>query len=358
MKPFQPVSTTDQLATHLREQIYQGRIAKEMPGINQLANTLGCSPRTVLGAVKQLVHEGLVTKQGAGRPSLVTLENSKKTPTLRIQLIMYDREDSEYDIVSRYLMQIQNHLENAGHAFSFSNKTLQQLGMNVGRLARHVERTEADAWIISSGSRDILEWFAGQSKPAFALFGRRRGLPVAGIGPDKENAMREATNHLLALGHKRIVLLNRPSRRLPTPGLPERAFLETLNKAGIVTGNYNLPDWNGTIDGIQKLLDEIFRLTPPTAIIVDESQIFISVQNNLARRGIFAPQHVSLISADQDPYFDYLRPTVAHVRYDTVSWARRITKWAHNVAINKDDRLQSLTKTELVKGETIGAPAI
>jgi DNA-binding LacI/PurR family transcriptional regulator len=268
--------------------------------------------------------------------------------------MMYDREDSDYDIVSRYLTQIQTHLENAGHAFSFSNKTLQQLDMNVGRVARHVEQADADAWIVSSGSREILEWFAGQAKPAFALFGRRRGLAIAGIGPDKESAMRETTRHLIHLGHRRIVLLNRPSRRLPSPGLPERAFLETLNQAGIMTGDYNLPNWDGSVDGVQKILDEVFRLTPPTAVIVDEAQIFISVQNALARRGILAPEHVSLVSADQDPYFDYLRPSVAHVRYETEPWAKRITKWANNVAIGKDDFRQSLTKTELVKGGTMG----
>jgi DNA-binding LacI/PurR family transcriptional regulator len=221
-----------------------------------------------------------------------------------------------------------------------------------------VEQAEADAWIISSGSREILEWFASQAKPAFALFGRRRGLPIAGIGPDKESAMRETTNQLIDLGHRFIILLNRPSRRLPSPGLPECVFLETLNKAGIITGDssYNLPNWDGSIDGVHKILHEVFRFTPPTAIIVDESQIFISVQNDLARRGILAPEHVSLVSADQDPYFDYLRPSVAHVRYDTQPWARRITKWASNVAIGKDDRRQSLTKTELVKGATMGPP--
>jgi len=359
MRPFQPLSTTDQLVMHLREEIYQGRITREMPGINQLANTLGCSPRTVIGAVQQLEHEGLITKQGAGRPSLITPEKSISTPTLRVQLMMYDREDSDYDIVSRYFTQIQTHLENAGHAFSFAQKTLRQLDMDVNRVARHVQQTEADAWIVSSGSREILEWFSGQAKPAFALFGRRRGLSIAGTGPDKESAMREVTDHLIHLGHRRIILLVRPSRRLPSPGVPECAFLETLSQAGIITGDssYYLPNWDGSIEGVHKILYQVFRLTPPTAIIVDEAQIFISVQNDLARCGILAPEHVSLVSADQDPYLDYLRPTVAHVRYETEPWARRITKWANNVAIGKDDRRQSLTKTTLVKGATIGPPA-
>lgn len=99
-----------------------------------------------------------------------------------------------------------------------------------------------------------------------------------------------------------------------------------------------MPNWDGSIGGIHRVLDEMFRFTPPTAILIDEPQIFLSVLHDLARRGILAPEHVSLVATDQDPYFDYTRPTVAHIRYDTKPWARWITKWANHVAIGKEDR--------------------
>ena len=357
MKPFQPLSAIDQLAEHLRSEIFAGRIIREMPGINQLATILGCSPRTVIAAVKQLEHEGLITKQGAGKPSLITPENSDRPPALRIQMILYDREDNEYDDISAFILQIKGHLENAGHAFSFGSKTLEQLGMNVKRLARYMKDVDVDAWIISSGSREILQWLSEGDVPAFTLFGRRRGLPIAGVGPDKEGGIRDATRRLIELGHQRIVMLTRPSRRLPNPGLPERAFLETLEKAGIMTGGYNLPDWDGTMEGLPKILSETFRLTPPTAVVVDEPQIFISAQHELARRGILAPEHVSMVCTDQDSYFNYFRPSIAHVRYHTDPWARRITKWANDIAIGKDDRRQTLTKVTFVEGGTIGPAA-
>jgi DNA-binding LacI/PurR family transcriptional regulator len=97
----------------------------------------------------------------------------------------------------------------------------------------------------------------------------------------------------------------------------------------------------------------MFRLTPPTAIIIDEAKVFIAVQQDLARRGILAPEHVSLVATDQDAYFDYIRPTVAHIRCDTTPWARRITKWADHVAIGKEDRRQTLTQASFVEGGTI-----
>jgi hypothetical protein len=38
---------------------------------------------------------------------------------------------------------------------------------------------------VLSGSRRLPEWFVEHKVPMFALFGRWRGLPVAGVGPDK-----------------------------------------------------------------------------------------------------------------------------------------------------------------------------
>lgn len=353
MKAFKPLSTADQLASHLRSEIFTGSISKEMPGINLLAARLECSPRTVSAAIQLLLHEGILTKQGPGLPFLITPEKSACPPGLRVQLMLYDREESEPDMLSPWIVQIRSHLENAGHTFSIALKTLQQLGMNVGRVARYVKKTDTDAWIIASGSREVLQWFSEQPKPAFALFGRRRGLRIAGIGPDKVTAYRDVTQRLIELGHRRIILLNRPSRRLPSPGLPELAFIETLQKAGVVTGPYNMPNWDGSVGGIRRILDEMFRLTPPTAILIDESQIFLSVQHALARCGILAPEQVSLVATDQDPNFAYLRPTVAHIHYDTKPWARRIAKWADDAVIGKENRRQSLTKATFVEGGTI-----
>jgi DNA-binding LacI/PurR family transcriptional regulator len=61
----------------------------------------------------------------------------------------------------------------------------------------------------------VLEWFAAQPEPSFAIFGRRGGLPIAATGPEKATATMAATRELIRLGHRRIVFMVRPRRRLP-----------------------------------------------------------------------------------------------------------------------------------------------
>jgi DNA-binding LacI/PurR family transcriptional regulator len=226
--------------------------------------------------------------------------------------------------------------------------------MDVKRVSRMVARTEADAWVVGAGSREVLEWFAKQKTPAFALFGRMEGLPIAGTKPDHVPAFAAATRHLAGLGHRRIALLARSERRLPDPGRAERAFLEELEVHGIRTGTYNLPDWEGSPESIYPCLESLFGATPPTALFVEEAPMFFAAQQFLSNRGLRVPQDVSLVCADADRSFEWCRPTVAHIRWDHRPVVRRVLRWAAKVSRDKEDRRQSFTKAEFVEGGTVG----
>ncbi len=100
-------------------------------------------------------------------------------------------------------------LQGAGFAASFSNKSLKDLGMDSGRVARLVATQPADAWVVSAGSRDVLEWFSEQPVPAIAMLGRFSGLPIAAACQSKSPAILAAVRKLVSLGHRRIVMLGR-----------------------------------------------------------------------------------------------------------------------------------------------------
>ena len=225
--------------------------------------------------------------------------------------------------------------------------------MNVGRVARLVWRTEADAWVVGAGSREVLEWFAAQPVPAFALFGRRRGLPIAGVGPDHVSAAVAVTRRLIELGHRRIVMLARRMQRLPVPGAVVRAVLNEMAVHGIETGAFNLPDWEETSEGFHGCLKELFRLTPPTAMIIDEAPFLVAALQFIGGWGLRVPGDVSLVCTDGDPAFAWCQPAVAHIRWGSRPVVRRVMRWAANVSHGKDDRHQSLTKAEFIAGGTI-----
>ena len=354
MQPLRLVSAVEQVAAHLREEMRRGSLTGAMPGVQRLAAELGVSPKTMAAALRQLSHEGWVVGHGPRRKRRVGLAGGGATPRpLRIALMAYE----PVDITEGYVIELRHLLMEAGHTAFFTEKSLMELGMNVARIDRLFRRTEADAWVLAAGSREVLEWFCAQSVPAFALFGRRAGLPIAAAGPDKPPAYAAAARQLIDLGHRRIVLVARQVRRLPELGRSERAFLNELEAHGVPVSDYNLPDWEETGEGLQHLLVELFRVTPPTAMIIDETPLFAAVQQFLAGRGIRVPGQVSLICTDADRTFAWCRPSIAHIRWDSGPIVRRIVRWAATVSRGGRDVKQTLTEAEFIAGGTIGPAA-
>jgi DNA-binding LacI/PurR family transcriptional regulator len=326
-------SITAQVAAHLGNELRRGRWRGAMPGRNQLAEELGVSSRTVDLALQMLEKERLLVAQGNGRSRLITVpQTAVEAPELRVALLMGDHATRLPNILHHLL-------DRAGHRAFFTSKTLLELGMDVRRIAHLVRKVNADAWIVGAGSRAVLEWFAGQPTPAFALFGHRYGLPIAGVGPDKAPVMAEAA---------------RRSVRLPQPTPILRAFLDELEAAELVTGPFNLPDWDESDQGFENILNSLFAHTPPTALILDEPFEYHAAYHHITRRGLRVPEDVSLVCTDYHPTFAWCRPTIAHFFWDYRPVVRRAVRWANNIALGKEDRRQSGTKVKFVAGGTIG----
>jgi len=344
-------TAAEQVAAHLRAEITSGRLGGIMPGVLRLEAGLGVNRNTLEAALRLLEHEGLLAPQGAGRRRRIEAPASGASARpLRVAILVYEAADRKID----YMVDLKHELEVAGQVAFYAEKPLLELRMEVKRIARMVARTEADAWVVMAGSREVLEWFPGQGIPVFALFGRLRAVPVAGVGPDKPPAHAAATRHLIGLGHRRIVLLARRLRRLPKPGASEQAFLNELAAHGIEPGSYHLPDWEESVEGFHARLDALFRVMPPTALIIQEAFLFTAARNYLAGRGIRVPEDVSLVCTDNDPTFAWCRPTIAHIRWDSAPVVRRVVRWAGNVARGRKDRRQTLTPAEFVPGGTVG----
>ncbi len=348
MESLTILSAAEQVAVHLRGELLRGSLSGTMPGVNPLAEELGVNHKTVRAALRQLEDEGLLVDQGSGLQRLIVLPRGDAPSALRIAPLASDSASENFIIELRHL------LEKAGHTPLYLEKTLQDLGMDAMRVAGFVRRTKADAWVVISGSREVLEWFSEQETPAFALAGRRTGLPIAGIGPDKIPVTAEVTRRLIALGHRRISVLCRRPVRKPQPAESLRAFLAELQASGIATGEYNLPDWEESKEGFGRALDSLFGRTPPTALILDEPYLYYATYHYLATRGIRVPKDISLVCTDGDPGFVWCQPSIAHFKWDQLPVLRRIVRWTNNVSRGKEDKGQTLTKAEFVEGGTVG----
>jgi DNA-binding LacI/PurR family transcriptional regulator len=355
MHPVPRLSILDQITEHLRKGVRQGRWRGAMPGVRELAADLNAGRNTVQAALRQLAEEKVLRARGQGR-SRAIIQPRAARHSLRAGILLYEALSVEQPLATQVLFQIRHELEMAGHEVFFAAQTQQELQHDLRRIARHVGENPADAWIVVSSPRALLRWFSRQKTPCFALFGRSAGLAIAGVAVDKVRAFIAATRQLLALGHRRIVCIARRPRTKAVPGKAERAFLEELDAHGIVTGEhrYCLPGWEETPAGFDALLESLFRLTPPTALIVDEIPLVFVVMQFLARRGIKVPGQVSLMATDNDPAFAWGHPPFAHIRWDSAPIVRRVVRWVAAVRRGRAGRKTVNFPAEFVPSGSIG----
>lgn len=352
MQPFRVQTTVDQLAEHLRTEIQSGGLSGEMPGVAQLVRTLGVGTTTVVAALEILKRDGLLEAKGERRRSRIADQKQVAHVGLKVRILLYEDSDAH----DEHMVSLGFKLQERGHQVEYATKTLIDLDFNVERVAKMVQKNDGNAWVIRSGSRPVLEWFAEQPIPSFAMFGRQTGIPMASLATLKSPAMLLAIQRLVTLGHRRIVLLTREERRKPTPGLLERRFIEELERLEITTGAYNLPDWENNPQHLHQCLSSLFQRTPPTALLISEPALFFAVQNYLLTQGLVVPRDVSLLSLEKHPSFEWFRPRVSLIQTDSQRWVPRVVQWAENVAKGKEDKRETLIQSKFIEGGTIGPP--
>jgi len=350
MADFRVRTAAEQVADYVREAIIRRDWAERLPGASRLAKEFGVGKSTVERALALLEAEGWLIPQGDRCSRRIEMARVSRERSWNIEILLYEEGDRRLD----YLLELEYKLQQAGHTANFSSKTLTEMKMDVGRVARYVERVGADAWVVVGGNRKVLEYFADRPEPVYALFGRQDSVAIPGSVIDNTATLVGAVEHLIALGHRRIVTLTREERRNPSPGLFERLFLETLSRHGIPPGAYNLPDWDEGPGGLQRCLDSLYEVTPPTALIIAEPHLLLATQMHLARQGILSPRDVSILSCDSDTAFRAFEPMIAHLRWDAAPLVRNVTRWASQVRQYKQPRRKSVIASEFIEGGTIG----
>ena len=351
MQPIRLLSVGEQTVEHLRKGIQEGRWSSRLPGVVRLAEQCDVSTGVVRGALRRLEAEGVITAGGLGRCRRIVPPEKVVTPLriLRVGILPHDSINDDH-----LLREILRDLEAAGHLVSIAKKSQGQLNHNLHSIIRMTKEIEVDAWIVTAGSRELLEWFSRQSIPTMALYGRSGGLELARTGPDKAPASLDSIRQLIALGHRRIVMIALAGRRKPIPGNVERLVLEEMRNHGIETGPYNLPDWEETPEGLNALMENLFRTTPPTALIISETPKLIAAMQFLARRHIDVPGQVSLISPDLGQELSWCCPSIAHMEWNKEHIVRRVVRWVEAVRKGNPDRETINFPATFVAGGSIG----
>ena len=137
-----------------------------------------------------------------------------------------------------------------------------------------------------------------------------RGLSV---GVDQIDGARQATQHLIDLGHRAIDHVAGPLTYTEAKGR-RTGYDDAMRDAGLVPGELWEGDW--TPASGHRIGRELARRGSSTAVFVANDQMTIGVLHAFAEAGIRVPRDISVVGFDDIPEAGYLNPALTTVRQD------------------------------------------
>ena len=219
-------------------------------------------------------------------------------------------------LMARIVYAAQARLRRDGYIALIIN-SLEGAGLDAGNLAM-LDQRRVDGMMIAVRDEDdgaVIRHLAASQTPALLLDRDLPGLTdTSAVLFDHVEGVSQAVEHLIALGHRRIALVNgfpgvRPSRERA------RGLLGTC-AAHRGTHPDIVPGWFTTEHGRAATIDLMVRRTRPTAIIAGGNQILAGVMQALQELRLAIPDEVSVVTCDDVPMAGFLSPRLATVRRD------------------------------------------
>jgi LacI family transcriptional regulator len=184
---------------------------------------------------------------------------------------------------------------------------------------RYLNSRRVDAILVSPSGEDDHDLLAALGEcdgPIVMLESElRAATPVDAVCADHRSGMREAVEHLVGHGHRRIAALTGPGRR--RSGRERMAgLMEGLTAHGL--GQLALPI--PTDHRAEVAETEVFRAlgepNPPTAFIAGGLPLLIGALRAIHRRGVTIGRDLALVGWDDSPLTELSRPPIAVVDRD------------------------------------------
>lgn len=346
----------EHVAQHLREGFIAGRWRGRLPGVRLLASDFGVSRDVVREALRTVEAEGLVTHEGTGKHRRVTApESTRQSRKLRVGMLLPSPLESDNAHTHQLVSGILRAVESLGHLAFIAPLCSAQLGDRTARIRRHLDDCKADAWIIYSAARSVLEMVTQLARPVFALGGSAEGLSLAGSRTDLTLPIETTVDLLVKQGHRQITLISPPRWRQPGFNHAASAFLHRLEFHGIrVDPSFQVPEWEHSPAGLDVLLRALFFATPPTALLITEPECVGPAMVFLAERGLRVPGHVSLVNLLPDPMQSFYRIELARFDWPVLPHVNGVVRWVRSLARGQNDRRYTTVSPQFVPGMSIG----
>jgi DNA-binding LacI/PurR family transcriptional regulator len=187
------------------------------------------------------------------------------------------------------------------------------------RLYLETMRAEYVAGIILASTSETghdLNLFEGI--PVVALDRIIKDISLDTVVTDNIGGAREAVNHLLSLGHRRIGII-RGQQQMTTSLERQMGYEQALQEFGLPIDPdlIRYADLRRSSEGHQQTVDLLKLPNPPTAIFSTGTMFTLGTLSAIRELGLRVPQDVALVTFDEIPWGELLNPPLTTVPQPT-----------------------------------------
>ncbi|KAA0079225.1 LacI family DNA-binding transcriptional regulator [Mycolicibacterium sp. P9-64] len=185
----------------------------------------------------------------------------------------------------------------------------------------HLERQSVEAIVMIAAQEDALAvaHSANAGSPLIVVEGDLSGRGLS-VGVDQIDGARQATRHLIGLGHRAIYHVSGPLTYTEAKGR-RTGYEEAMQAAGLTPLANVEGDWTAAC-GYEIGL-EVARKGDATAVFVANDQMAIGMLHAFAEKGLRVPDDISIVGFDDIPEAGYLNPALTTIRQDFQAIGRR-----------------------------------
>jgi LacI family transcriptional regulator len=216
------------------------------------------------------------------------------------------------------------------------------------------------AGIIMSPARGSNAWnFARQwpaAIPAVITMRRMIDSPLPYVGPDNRKGAREAVEHLLGLGHRRIGFLGADAT-MTTQQERVSGWRDALNGHGVVADETLIIEEAPTRAGGRAALGKALeRPRPPTAMVCYNDIVAMGATRELRARGLVPGRDIAVVGFDDIAEAEHNAPPLTTVNAETREMGRRCAQSLLGLIRREDPAGLSFSgHSRLVVRESCGA---
>jgi GntR family transcriptional regulator, arabinose operon transcriptional repressor len=312
-----------QLLNDLRHKVMTGVLQphERLPSEWELVTTLGISRATVQHAWQAAEQEGLIYRV-AGKGTFVSEPRSKSATQRAFGLVIPDFRSST-----------------AANTLSGAERVLRQRNYSVRVASTEYARDEEDRvlqqmiddevdgcilWAVKGpGMERYLAKITG-TFPVVLIDRPLDGLKLPCVTSNNYTGGRQATGHLLNLGHQQIAFLARPHLELWTVAERYRGYQDAMRAAGLeplqpvlIGDEKELSSFNAYLSNddqsLEPLVDCLRQPDRPTAIFAVNDWMAIRALRAARYAGLRVPDDLSLVGFDDLDIVDYLTPPLTTI---------------------------------------------